>query len=251
VSPEVSPYLSPVDLRDGLAAMLDRHCGFDAIPRLLGDNAGAPRLLVGAADVRAGRFTVFRSHGVSHRGVHYDADPITATVLVASAAVPTLFRAVDLDGQDFWDGVFAQNPPIRELPDMVRTMPGGEPPDEIWVVRINPQRRDRVPESMAEIRDRRNELAGMISLGQELYFMDVLNRLVAERVVGEHAEGARTKHRMIALRSIAMSDEIAANLDYESKLDRSAAIIEGLQAHGREQAEAFLRDPDGHREPRS
>lgn len=245
-APEMSPYRYPSDAREQLRRLLERHCGFDELPQLLRRNRSAPRLLISAADVRSGEFAVFRSHPVTHGGKIYPAADITADVILASAAVPTVFRAVQIDGRDYWDGVFAQNPPIRELPDMVRTIPGDEqdkPPLEIWVVRINPQRADAVPESMAEIRDRRNELAGIISLGQELYFIDLLNRLIAA------GELSGTKHRQIALRSIKMRGDFAAELDYESKLDRSRPHIEKLEAHGWERADEFLRDPGRHLEP--
>lgn len=95
------------------------------MPDLLRTNPLAPRLLISATDVRSGEFTLFRSHPVTHRGITYPAAQITAEVILASAAVPTLFKAVHIDGRDYWDGVFAQNPPVRELPDMVRTIPGG------------------------------------------------------------------------------------------------------------------------------
>jgi len=239
-SPEVSPYRIPVDLRRAFASVLDRHCGFSDIPDLLRGDPAAPRLLIGASDVRTGQFSAFRSHAVRHQGVDHPATTMTADVLLASAALPTLFRAVHIAGHDHWDGVFAQNPPVRELPDMVRTIPGGVDLDEIWVIRINPQTRQTVPTSMAEIRDRRNELSGIISLNQELYFIDRINRLVAQGQL----DG--TKHRRIALRSITMDGRLAAGLDYESKRDRSRTLIERLRQHGLERAERFLRDPDDH-----
>jgi NTE family protein len=168
VSPELSPYSYAWDAREPLRQLLERHCGFAELPALLNENPSAPRLLIGATDVRSGEFAVFRSHPVTHRGESYPAADINAEVILASAAVPTLFRAVEIDGRYYWDGVFAQNPPLRELPDMARTLPGGEPPDEIWLIRINPKARAAVPQSMAEIRDRRNELAGIISLEQQV-----------------------------------------------------------------------------------
>jgi NTE family protein len=243
VSAELSPYSYAWDALEPLRELLERHCGFAELPALLDDNPSAQRLLIGAADVQSGDFAVFRSHPVTHRGESYPAADINAEVILASAAVPTLFRAVEIDGRYYWDGVFAQNPPIRELPDLVRTLPGGAPPDEIWLVRINPKKRAGVPRSIAEIRDRRNELAGIISLEQELYLIELLNRLVA---AGE-LDG--TKHEQITLRSITMSDEFAARLDYESKLERGRPFLDELERHGRQRAEAFLRHPDRHLEP--
>jgi NTE family protein len=243
VSPEVSPYRWWWDASGQFKQLLERHCGFAEVPDLLRTNPLAPRLLIGAAEVRSGEFTAFRSHPVTHRGITYPAAQISAEAILASAAVPTLFKAVHINDHDYWDGVFAQNPPVRELPDMVRTIPGGRPPDEIWVVRINEPTCETVPKSMAEIRDRRNELAGIVSLNQELYMIDLVNHLIEEGSL------TGSKHAAITLRSIERAEEFARPLEYESKLDRSRPFIEDLEAHGWKQADEFLCDPDRHLEP--
>jgi hypothetical protein len=82
----------------------------------------------------------------------------------------------------YWDGLFAQNPPVRDLPDAE--------PDEIWIVQINPTRLVPEPEEprpgdeptkIANILDRRNELAGNLSLQQGLHYVRKINELVSER----------------------------------------------------------------------
>ena len=78
--------------------------------------SNAPRLLISAAEVRTGEFRIFRSHEIDEE----PADEITSDVILASAAVPTLFRAVHLGQHLYWDGLFAQNPPVR----IFRTLPG-------------------------------------------------------------------------------------------------------------------------------
>ena len=82
-------------------------------------------------------------------------------MVLASAAIPTLFRAVHVDGGTYWDGLFSQNPPVRELLDTR--------PDELWVIQINPTARADEPTTVLDIADRRNELAGNLSLYQELH----------------------------------------------------------------------------------
>jgi NTE family protein len=196
---------------------------------------GEPRLFVSATHVATGRLRVFTR-------AELDTDNV-----LASACLPTLFHAVRVDGHDYWDGVFAQNPPVRELPDVVRTLPGGRPPDDIWVIRINPQARDTVPQSMVEIRDRRNELAGIISLSQELHFIDFLNWLIDQGKLAATKDGKT--YRKIELRSVRVGDDFARRLNYHSKRDRSRGFLQDLERHGVQQAEAFLRDPGQHREP--
>jgi len=124
--------------------MLERRVDFGRFDAT-GDD-GAPMLLVGAVDVLSGEFKAFNSRR----------DALTADMILASAAIPTLFRAVQVQGGTYWDGLFSQNPPVRELVD--------SRPDELWVIQINPRRWDGQPRTMAEIADRRNELSGNLSL---------------------------------------------------------------------------------------
>jgi NTE family protein len=195
---------------------------------------GAPRLLISAADVENGEFRIFRSHADGRT----PADPITATTILASAAVPTLFRAVNLDGRRYWDGLFAQNPPVRDLPDAARGEgTDGLPPDEIWAIMINPFRAAGEPRRVDEIRDRRNELAANISFQQEVRFIGTINELARRRRL---SGPARARYHPIKVRVITMSDEVAAGLDYESKVSRNPAQIARLTEHGIARARRFL-----------
>src|SRR5262249_25798921 len=145
--------------------------------------------------------------------------------LIASAAVPPLFRAVGDEGRLYWDGLFASNPPVREFTDL------DEPPDQIWVVQINPQHREGEPRSMRDIIDRRNELAGNLSLGQELFFVEKINQLL------ERHQVLADKYKRIQVRVVELDGE---QLDYPSKLDRDSDLIEKLLDEGRERAEWFF-----------
>ena len=115
-------------------AVLERRVDFSRLAAPAGH--AAPMLLVGAIDVLSGEFKAFNSRH----------DPITADTILASAAIPTLFRAVHVDGGTYWDGLFSQNPPVRELVDTR--------PDELWVIQINPRRWDEEPRTMVEIASR-------------------------------------------------------------------------------------------------
>ncbi len=233
---EPSPYLNPFEASRAFLRLLEQHVPFDEIaPDKIG--ASAPRLLVSAADVRTGEFRVFRSHEVNG----YPADAITSRVILASAAVPTLFKAVPLDGGLYWDGLFSQNPPLRELIDAGRVPrpddTPGSPPDEVWVIQINPDKRDGEPKRSDDIRDRRNELAANISYQQEVFHIGHLNKLIQE---GMLTKEALERYQLIKIRAITMSDEVAARLDYESKLYRNPKFIQDLIAHGRERGRQFL-----------
>jgi NTE family protein len=230
VLPAVSPYSTQLSYwaQNRLKKMLKERIEFDKIGTPLGDSS--PMLLIGAVDVLSGEFRAFNSRR----------DEISAETILASAALPTLFRAVRTDGGVYWDGLFSQNPPIRELPKAR--------PDEIWVIQIDPKKRAEEPRSMTDILDRRNELAGNISLYQEIHFIQKMNHLVDKLgdqnlsledrrlyvPAKEGKEGRDYKH--IDVRWIRMS----RSLDFASKLDRSPTFIRGMMNYGERQAEDFL-----------
>ncbi len=95
-------------------------------------------------------------------------------------------------------------------------------------VQINPQRRENEPTAMADILDRRGELAGNLSLHQEIDFLNEINGLLP------YLPKDRYKH--IEVRKIEMLRE----LDAVSKMDRRPSFIRGMFAYGEEQAERFL-----------
>lgn len=206
--PVVSPYAYPPWAQDRFRGQLDRLVPPDALQAV----EGGPLLLVGAVDVRSGAFHAFSS---ARR-------EITSEALLASAAIPNLFRAVYVDGGAYWDGLFSQNPPVRELPDAR--------PDAIWVIRINPVARADEPTTMPDIVDRRNELAGNLSLSQELFFIEKINQLVRDGAL------AGTKYRQIEVATI----DLDLDLDAASKLDRSPGFLAELMALGEREATDFL-----------
>jgi NTE family protein len=213
-TPNLSPYHLPFsDMgKREFVRVLERHIDFEAIPDLA--TPDCPRLVVGTVDVNAGEFETFTEETISPKAI------------LASAAVPSLFEAVEIDGHYHWDGLFSQNPPVY---DLMHTDPERKP-DELWVVQINPQTREDEPTSVDEISDRRNELSGNISLNQELRFIETVNGWIDEGDLSSE-EYSHTEVRRIVL------DE---KLGYASKLDRSSEFIERLREEGIDDAEQFL-----------
>ncbi|WP_435345951.1 patatin-like phospholipase family protein [Haloarchaeobius sp. HRN-SO-5] len=212
-----SPYYhwGSVWARRELRETIERYVEFDGSA-----SDSPPRLFVGAVNVESGSFEVF-------------ADGEAGTdALLASAAVPTLFRAVEIDSYGHWDGLFSQNPPIRHFTSEV---PADQKPDQIWIVRINPDERREIPRSLNDIADRRNELSGNLSLEQEKHMIRSINDLVDEGVIDDD----RYKH--IELREV----ELDVDLDVHSKLDRSPAFLEKLMERGEAKASEFWSADDG------
>jgi NTE family protein len=211
VTAEISPYFYGPDAEPRLRELLQRHVRLEALPAERSRRAH-PKLLIGATDI---------THGI---GVAFEGETLTYDDLIASAAIPPLFRAVQAHGTLFWDGLFSRNPPIREFTDLP------ERPDEIWVIQINPQKRKHEPRTMPEIIDRRNELSGNLAFGQELYFVQKVNELLeAHPPLGE-------RYTPIRIRVV----ELDLDLDAPSKLDRDVTLIERLLRHGEERAPLFF-----------
>ena len=210
---EASPYTINAPAEPRLRELLTKHL---VLPPP-GARRKPPEIFVGATDILKGG------------GLAFDGAALGVDQVIASAAVPPLFRAVtatDADGNEHlcWDGLFARNPPIREFTDL-------EPaPHEIWVVRINPLESSREPVTMPEIVDRRNELAGNLALDQEITFIEKINELrLASPSLGK-------RYRHIDIRQV----ELSLDLDYPSKLDRGVRHIQRLIATGREAAATFF-----------
>ena len=215
-APTISPYSYPSWGQDLLRNMLEKYVDFRSLKELA--KPSSPLLLVGAVDICSGQFKAFKSR----KG------EITVDAILASAALPTLFRAVHTGGGVYWDGLFSQNPPIRDL--------CGDKPDEIWVIQINPETSESEPKRVPNMMDRREELAGNLSLNQEIFFIEKVNDWVREGVF------SGTGHKIVEVRRIPM---LRRGLHSESKMNRDPRFIQGLIAHGEEQAEKFMKESFG------
>lgn len=145
-------------------------------------------------------------------------------------------RTVRRDGY-YWDGLYSQNPPVRLLLDYVEKE---EKPDEIWVIRINPQEIDFEQKitSLEDIKDRQNDLAGNLSLNQELDHIRSMNNWLVR--FGDDDHPLLANRKIIEIRTIKMRRETAWRLKRTSKFHRSAKHFESLYREGREVAEEWL-----------
>jgi NTE family protein len=234
-----------------LRALLEAHIDFAELERW-GARAQGPALLIGAADIMSGQLVKFSSRAAAIRVEH----------ILSSCAVPSLFPAVEFGGSAYWDGLFSDNPPVKEL---IRPKYVGEDslPHEIWVIKINSTHCDAVPHTPEAIADRRNELVGNVSLFQSLDTVALINELLrAQAFKPEFLRRFDVQHPVRIPRSypgaedrdyyipfIEMSRELQSTLDYESKLDRSPKNIGALIADGERQARVFLEERERVAEP--
>lgn len=223
-------------------AMVSKFIDFDEIASW-GPDQARPALVIGAANVNSGKLVKFASTRQAIRLEH----------VLASCAVPSIFPAVEIDGEGYWDGLFSDNPPIDEL-IRPRTVGEGNIPEEIWLIKINPTTWDRIPVQSAEIFDRRNQLEGNISLFHQLNQLELINDLIlAGAFKSQFLKTLEVKTAVRIPRAFAdepmkpyhipcieMPDEIAKNLDYLGKVDRSTANIRYLRDQGEAAARAFI-----------
>jgi NTE family protein len=202
-----SPYdVNPLGLnplRQVLAECID----FDRLAR------SPIKLFVTATTVRTGRGRIFRN------------GEITVDVLLASACLPTMFRAVEIAGEAYWDGGFAGNPTITPL---IRE---SDAHDTI-LVQINPTERAQTPRRAADIINRLNEISFNSPLAKELRMIALL-RQVADAGCGEGARWAQM--RMHRIRT-----DLLEQFGASSKLNAEWEFLVILRDEGRRAASEFL-----------
>jgi len=171
------------------------------------------KLFITATNVRTGAGRVFRNA------------EITPDVLLASGCLPTMFQAVEIDGESYWDGGYVGNPTITPL---VREC---ESHDTI-LVQINPIERPAIPRSARDIHNRLNEVAFNAPLLKELRMIALLHK-VADAGRGEGALWANMRMHRIA------TDRVT-ELDSTSKMITEWRFLCGLRDEGRRTAQLFL-----------
>jgi NTE family protein len=208
----MSRLVSPYDLNphgvNPLADILAEVVDFKAIAR------GSAQVFVTATNVRTGRGRVFRNH------------ELTPDVLLASACLPTLFQAITIDGDDYWDGGYSGNPTMTPL------IRDSDALDTI-LVQINPIEREGTPRTARDILNRLNEVSFNAVLLKELRMMAMI-RKGASAAKGEHARWAGMRLHRIAT-------DLMVDLGYSSKLNAEWEFLTMLRDEGRKAAERFYR----------
>jgi NTE family protein len=199
------------------------------------------RLLIGASEVVNGFETIFDSDvnkGTQDKEVYYWRQRLRLTLSgVAASGTFPLFREAEhiKGGGHYWDGLYSQNPPVREF-----LAGADEVPDELWIVRINPQQWPEVPKSNADIKDRQNELMGNLSLNKELDFILTVNKWRDDPGYSSRYGEFAKDHKHVTVRTIKMEEETADKLRYSSKFNRSRDFMYQLRKEGRAVARDWL-----------
>ena len=213
LSPSQANPLNLNPLRDLLAAAID----FERVRA-----CDKVQLFVSATNVRTGRLREFRQFELS------------ADAVMASACLPQVFRPVEIDGEDYWDGGYVGNPSL--LPLVAES-----PAHDLMLVQINPSRREALPIQLPDILDRLNEITFNSSLVKELRTLALLQRLL--RLEGQPPDGRRAPlFRQIAslrLHRIHAEGELS-RLGPRSKTNTAWSFLTRLHGIGYDAARVWL-----------
>jgi NTE family protein len=208
-APNVSPYqTNPLDINP-LRKLVENHFDFERIGRL-----AEPRIFISATHVNTGKAEIF-----SGKRLH-------ASSLMASACLPMLFQAVEIDGQHYWDGGFSGNPAMHPLIYRCHA-------SDLLLVQINPLTRRAAPNEAGDIMDRVNELTFNASLLAQMRSIDFVNRMLTRGNLDKN------RYRPILLHRIDGGAELEA-LPASSKTSADGSMILKLRDLGRESAQQWL-----------
>jgi NTE family protein len=210
-------YMSPYDLNplniNPLKDLIERFVDFEAVRKCT-----RLQLFISATNVFTGRLHIFPR------------DKISADAIMASACLPLLFRAVEIDGIPYWDGGYLGNPVIFPFFRTTQT-------EDVLIVQINPLVRHVVPVSSKDIMNRVNEITFNSSLLAEYRAIEFVRRLIDK---GELPRGTGPgEYRHINVHRIVL-DSQGKNYSPDTKLSTDYDFFELLRDNGRRAARRFL-----------
>lgn len=204
-----SPYQFNPHNQNPLREVVESHVDFGALRRQC-----PIRLYLCATNVETGKIRIFTG------------EDVCADAVLASACVPTLFQAVTIDGEHYWDGGYMGNPAIYPLIYHCDTR-------DIVIVHINPLVRRGIPTTAAEILNRINEISFNSSLMREMRAIAFVTDLIQQGKID------RQEMKEMLIHSI-RSDEAMCALSVSSKYNADWEFLCNLRDNGRREADAWL-----------
>lgn len=203
-----SPYeLNPLNINP-LKTLIEEQVDFDYVRSCANLN-----LFVSATNVETGRVKVFKRQ------------ELTSDMVLASACLPFMFQAVEIDGIPYWDGGYMGNPVL--FPFFTANCS-----DDLLIVKINPLERKGTPKTARDILERVNEITFNSSLLKELRAVEFVSRLLHN---GQLEKGAY-KDVLVHL----IHSEVLLDLGASSKLNSEWEFLCMLRDAGRDAAEQWL-----------
>ena len=209
----VSRFLSPYQFNplnfNPLLDILDREVDFDLVRA-----CDQVQLFISATNVATGKIRVFRNPELSPKAV------------MASACLPHLFQAIEIDGQPYWDGGYMGNPAIYPLIYNCESA-------DVVIVQINPIERHDEPTTTPEILDRLNEITFNSTLMREMRAIHFVGKLLA------HHQVDPSEYKQVLMHRVDVAEEMR-ELGAASKMNAEWAFLTHLRDLGRERGKAWL-----------
>jgi NTE family protein len=208
-----SPYdFNPLGF-DPLRQLLNEHIDFKALRETEG-----PELLIAATDVSTGRARLFRRAEMSVEAV------------LASACLPTLHHAVEIDGAAYWDGGFSANP------DLV-TLSSESPVADTLLVKLNPQETQEVPTGVRAISAHISRMSFNAPLVRDVEMIEAMREASSGWLSPKGRAQSVTKHRFHMIDA----GPYTAELSDDSKMKPDLELLTHLHGAGRKETETWLR----------
>lgn len=174
----------------------------------------ALKLFIAATNVHSGKIKVF------------EREELTVDMILASACLPSLYQAVEIDGVPYWDGGYVGNPPLYPLFHTTKSR-------DVLIVQVNPIERNETPKTALDIQNRVNEISFNSSLLRELRSVEFVHRLLKEHKLDKEHYADILVHRIEATEQL-------NPLSASSKMNSEWGFLTHLRDIGRESAKAFL-----------
>jgi NTE family protein len=204
-----SPYdTNPMNINP-LRKLVESSIDFDKVRA-----CSAVKLFIAATNVHSGKIKVF------------ERQELTSDMVLASACLPSLYQAIEIDGVPYWDGGYVGNPPLYPLFKSTKSR-------DVLVVQVNPIGRNETPKSARDILNRINEISFNSSLLRELRGVEFVHRLLQDNKLDKNLYSDVLVHRIEATEQI-------NPLSAASKVNAEWEFLTHLRDIGRASAKAFL-----------
>jgi NTE family protein len=195
-----------------LHELLAKHINFDA----LNHNCAGVRLFVSATNVLNNKLRIFTN------------EELSTEVLLASCCLPKVHRAVEIEGEYYWDGGYMGNPALEPLAR-------DHAAEDILIVQVNPIHIDKLPTSPLDISERMETVAFNSSLSREIRHIAQIERLIDSGELDEHSAYGKHLHLLHAEKAMAKYSAF-------TKYDTSWPFLQKLHSLGRATAEQWLEE---------
>lgn len=204
-----SPYMANPLNHNPLQDVVNSEIDFDLVRK-----CASPKLFISATNVETGQLRVFET------------DELSSEVVMASACLPQIFQAVEIDGTPYWDGGYGGNPAL--YPFFYAT-----PVEDVLLIQINPALREGAPRSARDIQNRVDEITFNAAMLREFRAIAFVNELIDAGRIDRKDYRSIRMHRIDA-------DEAFKDLSASSKINAEWAFLEYLRDLGSLAAQDWL-----------